>query len=319
MLYINYLILAALVVVLSFRLSFYVDEIDKKTNLSGALIGGVILAAVTSLPELFTSFTAVLQLNQPNLVQGNILGSNIFNITILGALVLFSSSRYSKAKISKSQFNNILFGLAMYTLVLLALNVSALFIHISALHVNIASILILGLYAISIFFMSGDHSASNEEASQSPLTIQQVVLRFALYALALIVVSIVLTTNTDRIATELQLGATVAGAIFLGVATSLPELASCISLVRMGNYNAAMGNVIGSNIFNFAIFAFADIIYFSGNIFIADSQATNLVLFGMLNCVIALALIKMKKNTTVVRILAALIVAVYVVSIVIGL
>ena len=62
MLYLEYIVLAILVVFLSVRLSYYVDCLDKKTNLSGAFIGGVMLAAVTSLPELFTSLTAVLAL-----------------------------------------------------------------------------------------------------------------------------------------------------------------------------------------------------------------------------------------------------------------
>ena len=79
MIYLAYLLLAALTVFLSVKLSYYVDCLDQKTNLSGAFIGGVLLAAVTSLPELFTSLTAVLALDQPNLVQGNVLGSNVFN------------------------------------------------------------------------------------------------------------------------------------------------------------------------------------------------------------------------------------------------
>ena len=54
MLYLEYIVLAALVVFLSVRLSYYVDCLDKKTSLSGAFIGGVMLAAVTSLPELFS-------------------------------------------------------------------------------------------------------------------------------------------------------------------------------------------------------------------------------------------------------------------------
>ena len=96
MLYLEYIVLAALVVFLSVRLSYYVDCLDKKTNLSGAFIGGVMLAAVTSLPELFTSLTAVLALDQPDLVQGNVLGSNIFNLCVIGGLMLFTSRRYQR-------------------------------------------------------------------------------------------------------------------------------------------------------------------------------------------------------------------------------
>ena len=60
MIYAAFVLLAALVVFLSLKLSKYVDLLDKTTNVSGAFIGGVLLAAVTSLPELFTSLSAVL-------------------------------------------------------------------------------------------------------------------------------------------------------------------------------------------------------------------------------------------------------------------
>ena len=59
MLIASYIVLAVLVIGLSMRLSSYVDMLDKQTNLSGAFLGGVMLAAVTSLPELFTSISGV--------------------------------------------------------------------------------------------------------------------------------------------------------------------------------------------------------------------------------------------------------------------
>ena len=78
MIIIGYLILAVIVMGFSIQLSNYVDIIDKRTSISGAFIGGVILAAITSLPELFTSISATALLGQPELVIGNILGSDIF-------------------------------------------------------------------------------------------------------------------------------------------------------------------------------------------------------------------------------------------------
>ncbi len=68
MLIASYIVLAVLVIGLSMRLSSYVDMLDKQTNLSGAFLGGVMLAAVTSLPELFTSISGVVFLNEPELV-----------------------------------------------------------------------------------------------------------------------------------------------------------------------------------------------------------------------------------------------------------
>lgn len=88
MIFIQYFILAFLVVTLSLFLSKYVDELDKKTNMSGAFIGGILLAAVTSLPEFITSLSAIFILKEPMLVQGNVLGSNIFNFIIIAITVI---------------------------------------------------------------------------------------------------------------------------------------------------------------------------------------------------------------------------------------
>ena len=80
---ISYIVLACALVYLSILLSNYVDMLDKTTKLSGALLGGVLLAAVTSLPELFTTITAVVGVGEYGYVIGNIMGSNVFDIAIL--------------------------------------------------------------------------------------------------------------------------------------------------------------------------------------------------------------------------------------------
>lgn len=67
-----YLLVAVVVVYTSIKLSDYVDLLDKKTNLSGALLGGILLAAVTSLPEFFTSLTSTVFIGENALVIGNI-------------------------------------------------------------------------------------------------------------------------------------------------------------------------------------------------------------------------------------------------------
>ena len=83
MLILAYAVSALLVILLSLKLSNYVDLLDKQTNLSGAFLGGVLLAAITSLPELNTSISSVVFLHEPERVVGNILGSNLFNVEAL--------------------------------------------------------------------------------------------------------------------------------------------------------------------------------------------------------------------------------------------
>ena len=77
-----FLVLAFLVAFLSIKLSFYGDILSKQTKLESALIGGLLIASITSLPEFVTSISAVL-LNNVSLSFGDILGSNMFNIFVL--------------------------------------------------------------------------------------------------------------------------------------------------------------------------------------------------------------------------------------------
>lgn len=305
MVYLIYILLAVLVVLFSTKLSAYVDALDKKTNLSGAFLGGVLLAAITSLPELFTSLTAVLALNQPQLVQGDVLGSNVFNLCIPAGLLLFYSTRYQKSKISHSHYNTLYFGLAMYVCCALAV-VSSFEISLGFTHINLMTLLIIILYVINVRTMKNDDSAENTDESDLALSVKQIMVRFVLFSLALILVSIALTQVTNLIANELQLGATAAGAIFLGVATSLPELSASIQLVRLGNFNASIGNVVGSNLFNFTILCFADLIYNKASIYILDgatlleSQVGCLLGFGALSTILMIMILAGKKNKIVI-------------------
>lgn len=313
MIYVEYVILAGLVVYLSLFLSKYVDALDKKTNLSGAFIGGVLLAAVTSLPEFITSLTAVFYLNQPSLVQGNVFGSNVFNLSVLGACILIFSNKFKGAHLSKSHILTSIFTFIMFIICFLGMKYDFT-LKIGIFNVSYASIAILVLYIINITKMNSDESSSEE--SDLNLTVKQILLRFAICTILLVIASIALTNVTDRLNEKLNLGATVGGAIFLGIATSLPELTSSFNLVRLGNFNASFGNIIGSNLFNFTILSIADIFYSKGNIFKPDNQAFNLIFWGLVATVFATGTIFSKKNKGVSIILAILIIAAYVASII---
>ena len=280
-----YLLLAGVVVFLSIKLADYVDLIDKKTNISGAFIGGVVLAAVTSLPELFTSISAVTIVNQPNMVLGNILGSNLFNVTIIGFLIMFMTKKFLHSTVGKSHLKSALFTLVLFGLMFFAVYLGFDF---SVLNISIYSIVIIGIYAISVRFMAGDDASEGSEDT-SKLSLKTIILLFALTAIFLVLASIGITYVTDKLAAELNLGATLAGALFLGIATSLPELTSCMALAKKGNFNACMGNVLGSGLFNFLILAISDLIYRGGSMYKGDSQSKTLVLFCLISMILVIA------------------------------
>lgn len=298
MIYILYLIVAALVTFMSIKASQYVDMLDKTTSLSGAFLGGILLSAVTSLPELFTSISSTLMLNQPGLCIGNIIGSNIFNYAMLSVFILTAIIKFSKCELSKIHFVVAVSVVAMGGLILcnkygfLAFDIGS---------VSITSILIIALYVLTVWIMykKGGNSSESEDASSVTLKRSQILTRFAIVSVGIIVFSIILTYITDEISVKIGLGKTVAGAIFLGVATSLPETASTFTLFKIKNYDIAMGNIVGSNLFNFTILSIADFFYLGGGIYsISDASTMNLILFASISSILMALLLKFRNKVT---------------------
>lgn len=81
-----FLIFAFLTVFLSIKLSYYADLLSKTSGVSKALVGGIVLAGVTSLPEFVTCFSAMV-VNNPALAIGDIIGSNLFNLFMICFLI----------------------------------------------------------------------------------------------------------------------------------------------------------------------------------------------------------------------------------------
>lgn len=281
-----YFLSAAALVYFSMKCADYVDLLDKKTNLSGAFIGGVILAAITSLPELVTSISAITVVNNPELIGGNVLGSNVFNLCIFGATTALSVKAFANAKIGKAHIKTIICTILADILMLATFIIGATNTRVPYIQINAASFVILIIYFVSLRFLANDDS-ENDEEDDSPLTVKQIAIRFVLMAIGLVGMSFLVTYFTDIIDQKLGLGASLAGAIFLGVVTSLPELASSITLVRKRNFNAMVGNVVGSNMFNFTIFSISDFIagkkmVYSPN---PDNATFNMIYFGIISTI----------------------------------
>ena len=268
------------------------DLIDKKTSLSGAFIGGAMLSAVTSLPEMFTSISSTLMLKQPGVCMGNILGSDLFNMLILAVLALAFFKTYSKADISGNHLY--VLGTILMGYVAILLNMLGI-LKIEILTVSITRLIIFVCYGVSFKHLSGEEEASDEDDSR--LTLKQVIVRFVLVSIGIIALSIVISYVTDEISDKLNLGKGIADALFMGIATSLPALASSIALFKKKNFDIAAGNMIGSNIFNMAILALTDVLYIKGGVYdFSDPKTVNLIYFGIVGTVLLFAAIKIKKN-----------------------
>ena len=308
----QYLGLALVVVIAAQIAGGLVDEFDQRTNLSGALIGGILLAAITSLPEFITSIVSTTILNQPGLAFGNIFGSNFFNLVILAVMDLFFLRKYLYNKIQNlSKVNNIVNITYFVVLLPFVINIflntevfgpqldnTFFFIVTNAtlLGFSLMSITIMVLYYLSARNLQSDVADEVEEEEKPGRFVKfnnkTLVAFFAVTSLVLVAGAYYLTGTTNNIAIQTGLNASFVGALFLGVATSLPELASVYALLKLGNFNAAAGGVIGSNMFNFTIIAVVDafvdrnVISLITNDPLVSSNALTLLILGLINSLI---------------------------------
>lgn len=310
----SYVSLSFLIVILSLKLSDYIDLLDKKTNLSGAFLGAVLLAIVTSLPELFTSLSSVLFLNESGMVIGNILGSNSFDVLILGVCILSFYTAYKKDHIDFKSHITVCIGLvAMYICLIVPLLLGENQLLLGS--INVCFIVVAVIYAITLWRMPKKDNDTPEmveikkpanvevEPTQAEnikginLSVKQIVLRFVICSVLLVGVSILITYTTNDLADYFNLETSTAGVLFLAIATSLPEVVSTISLCHKGNFDASFGNILGSCLFNTFVLTFSELIYFKGSILVPNDFASiKLVLLNLVSVLTFVGILLLKRK-----------------------
>ncbi len=304
MIYFAYTITAVIVITMSVRISDYVDILDKNTKLSGAFLGGIVLSGVTSLPELFTSVSATALLKHPELCVGNVLGSDLFNLVALSTIILLYAKKFSKGRVSKCYRHVVLFVIVIYALI--CLNYLGL-VNFNLLHISITSILILLTYLAGAKYLAiADDVEADEEMIQyqaqkmeKGMTTQRVLAKFALSAICLVFASVLMTVLTNEISVKLELTKSVAGAVLLGVATSVPEVTATSRLFRLKNFNIAVGNIIGSNLFNFLILVVADVLAVRSDIYVTpEFGVVKLLAAGIIATTLLYVMLRFKGKKT---------------------
>lgn len=270
-----FLFLAGLTVFLSFRLSYYADLLNKTTNISGVFIGGILLAGITSLPELVTCLSSIF-LNNPYLAIGDILGSNFFNIAMMCFFdILFIKTMFYNY--TKNRYYLI------YVLLILNYLIMYLFMggtfNLEIFNIGLPSFIIIITY---IFYLK---NAKEEETKKEVITTKEhVLLKFFLVGLFMVIVSILLTLVVNLIADKNpNVASSFIGAILLGITTSMPEVITFIALVKMKSFDLALSDIIGSNLFNLLILAIGDIFLKNKEIYyFVDKESMFLLIFGFI-------------------------------------
>lgn len=283
MIWILFFLLAFLTVYLSTKLSFYADKMSKTTKINKALIGGLLIAGITSLPELVTCYSAI-SLDNIYLAVGDVLGSNLFNISIMCFLDLIFLKKLFFNHTSKNYYFIYLILLFNYLVMYLAFKE---IISFSIINIGLPTFLIAVTYLIYFKTITklDEKSITIKEKSK-----ENILSKFILTAIAMIVISILLTFVVNLIASlNPHLSSSVLGAVLLGITTSLPEVITFIALMRLNSYDLALSEIIGSNLFNIFVLAIGDIILRNNPIYYyADVEILNLLKLCFLTTIINL-------------------------------
>ncbi|MBQ1496209.1 MAG: hypothetical protein IIZ40_02510 [Bacilli bacterium] len=281
-----FLVLSFLVMFSSIKLSYYGDALSNETKLGKEFVGGLLIASITSLPELVTSISAVL-LNNPRLSFGDILGSNMFNIFVLSVFNIFF--------FKKMMFKNIDIRYKIESLILI-LEYLCIYISSKIKSFDLTTFLMIILYLVYIFRVI---KIGKEEESSNSKRINNPGLKFFLTAIILIILSILLTGEADKISHIYpNISSSTIGAILLGITTSLPEVVSTYTLIKIDNIDMAISNMLGSNIFNFFILSISDFFVKNDHIYNYNDIYSYLYLVGgfIITNLLLISITKKNKN-----------------------
>jgi cation:H+ antiporter len=276
----EFLACAAVILLTGIRLSRYGDVIARRTGLGGTWVGVILMASITSLPELVTGTSSAL-IGLPNIATGDAVGSCMFNLLILALLDVRNpeplSARIHQGHVLAAGFGSVLLAI---TGLALAGGTRAPAVGWVGLH----SLALIGGYALAmrmIYRYERTRTAAlvkgvAEELRQQTVSLRRATTIYVVNAVILVATAAYLPEVGHQLAVVSGLGPTFVGTLFIALSTSLPEIVVSVAAVRIGAIDMAAGNLFGSNLFNLAILGFDDLLYRRG-VMLAHADPANAI------------------------------------------
>lgn len=277
------------------QLTLYGDIIARKTGLGKAWVGLILLASVTSLPELVVGIGSSAIIKSADLAVGDVLGSCAFNLGILAVMDVFVPEKKSiLATVSQSQVMAASMGIILVAMTGVGLLLPKDVIITPGLGLTSLSFIIIYFISMRLLYkfeikQRPLRKSGSDNSTEEHITLKRAFLLYGVFAMVTIIVALLLPDFAKRIATQTHWGNTFTATLFLAASTSLPEIAVSFSAVKKSAVDLCVGNLLGSNIFNIFILALDDIWYTKGHI-LKDAADINLisVLFVILMSAIAI-------------------------------
>ena len=268
------------------------DVIARRTGLGHTFAGIVLLATATSLPELGTGISAISLQDSPNLAAGSAFGSNLVNIFIIGIADMVWRNGPLLGSVSRAPLLVALLGTGVIGIGAVSVLVHHQTTAMGEWYVSPFTGVLFAFFLFAAFAVYRSSKSQNVVApspddTESPDTeiddaqrgeavgaLGPAVGLYIASALVVIASSVWLSYVGDGLADRLGWDESFVGTQFLAISTSLPELATSLAALRLGSPELAVGNLLGSNLFNMGFILSANELAFTdGTIWAAISPS----------------------------------------------
>ena len=276
--FLEFCLAGALITFAGAKLALYGDVIGTRTGLGGTWVGLVLLAVVTSLPELITGVSAVVLADAPNIAVGAILGSCVFNLTILVIIDTLAPAGGLRGRLGRQHILSAAYGIISIGVVGFSLLLEQAGRGVAIGRVGVYTPIVAVIYVIAVRAAfrhepGHDHLPIEEARGEpAPISLRSAALRYALAASVVVATGVWLPFLGQRLALALQVNETFIGSLLIALATSLPEVVVTVAAVRIAAFDMAVSNLFGSNLFNVLILGIEDLCFARGPILGAVSE-----------------------------------------------
>lgn len=298
---------AAVITLCGIRLADYADRLADKTGWGEALMGGLFLAGVTSLPDFAATLTAAAD-GYADLSMGNVLGSMAVNLAFLAVGDLtYRRANLEHAAASSGNLIQASLFIVLLTIPLLAMLTPSFAI----LGVHPATPVLLVAYLFGYHLVRRDLDTPMWQPRRTAQTVVDkpdkrrsrgqslwsLWFSFVLVALMISAAGWLLMSAAETLVERTSLSQTLVGTLLTAVFTSLPELVTTLAAIRYGALTLAVGNILGTNCFNVMVIAAADVTYRGGSIYhaITGQQLVWTVIAILLTGILLLGLLRRER------------------------
>lgn len=299
------------------RLAGYADRFAEATGIGGALVGLLLLGGITSLPEIATSATAAIG-GAGSLAANNLIGGVALQLLMLAVVDAMVGREALTATVPRPDV--LAYGaMNIALLVVVAAFAAAGDVEVFGTGIGVGGVAVVMAYGFCLVaarnigqgakWRPSDDPRPGHEEDEGPggVGVRESTPRLLALiggvALIILASGYALSRSGEQLAEQTGLGASFFGAVFLGGATSLPELSSAIAAVRLGRPQMAVGDVLGGNMFNLSLLLLVDVFYRRGPV-LSELGAFSVVAacLGALLCAILIVGLVERRDKTVARI-----------------